>query len=553
MTVPPAAQIAAALASAAHDVECGFLAAGEHLERAVAILDRLNARFSAHVAELTDARLGAASEGLAAAGQQVTQLADAHARDSQVLARLARIITTIASRVAALAPLTREIDALAWNARVVAAGMGAAGSDFLAFTSSIQAAVQRGRGSLARLGQDIGRAEHNLGAARAGAESFAAQQGSSIRAIPEQLAATHRALAARQALAGEAAATARARAEAIGRKVAEQIAALQLGDITRQRLEHVETGIRLMAETPAAGGLAGEILAAQLQDAAGALAEQGEQIEARLTQLAADAIAIDQLGLDLHADDAEPQDSFMLALQAELQQTAGLFTALRVADADTEQRMQAVLQAASDLAEHLAELQSVEQDIHIVGLNATLKCGRLGSTGRALAVVAQELRACGCRFAGEAAGVLGELDQLRSQAAGLLDPRRQQQHAALARAADSMLAATRELQRVEGELRQGLIELERDAEQVGRLVAAALERFAVREAVVTTMRQSARQLAAGPGTGTGTEQTAAAAALLQRIAATYTMTREREVHARLSPLPAQDAAVSLPCADEILF
>lgn len=551
MSASPPDPIAAALDSAAQGIEQGFLATGEGLERAVAILDRLNARFAVHVAELTDARLDAASDGLAAAGRQVARLAGAHAADAATLARLSGVIAAIAQRIAALAPLTREIDTLALNARVVAAGMGAAGSDFLAFTASIQAAVQRGRTSLTRVGDDIGRVETNLRTARTEAERFTARQGDSIRAIPQQLETSRRTLATRQALAGEAAATARQRAEAISRKVAEQIAALQLGDITRQRLEHVQAGIGLLSETSASPRLVSAILAAQLRDAAETLAAQGEPIERRLTQLAADAIAIDQLGLEVHADADGGQGSFVTALQAELQQTAELFAALRAADGDTEQRIRSVLQTAGDLAERLAELQSVEQDIHIVGLNATLRCGRLGPAGRALGAVAQELRACGRRFAGEAAGVLDELDRLRSQAAGLLDPQRQQEHAALAGAADGMLAAVKELQRVEGELRQGLVQLRTDAEQVGQLVTVALDRLSVRQPVVDTMRQAAQQLAAQADSAPPDPPDAAD--LLQRIAATYTMAREREVHTQLSPLLAQTDAAAGSDPDDVLF
>ena len=35
-----------------------------------------------------------------------------------------------------------------------------------------------------------------------------------------------------------------------------------------------------------------------------------------------------------------------------------------------------------------------------MGLNTTLKCGRLGVVGRPLSVIAQELRDCGGRTAG---------------------------------------------------------------------------------------------------------------------------------------------------------
>ncbi|HET8995273.1 MAG TPA: hypothetical protein VFN42_01260 [Acetobacteraceae bacterium] len=547
MSVAALDQIASRLTPAAKHVEHGFLAAGENLERAVAILDRLNARFAAHAAELTGGRLDSASEGLDAAACQVTRLADAHGAEAATLGGLSAIVGATIRRVAKLHPITQEIDILALNARVIAAGMGADGRDFLAFTASIQAAVQRARSSLGRVGDDLLQVDRDLRAARTGAEAFALRQEATIRAIPQRLERTNRTLTARRKAAGDAAATARQRAAAISRKVAEQITALQLGDIVRQRLEHMAAGVRLLANQPAGIGLAGRVLAAQLADAASALEAEGQRIEIRLTQLAANAIAIDQLGMDIQAEAADRQDSFITGLRSDLRQTTALLAELRAADGDAEQRIHAVLDATGILANRLTGVQSVERDIHIIGLNATLKCGRLGADGRALAAVAQELRHCGRRFAGEAAGVLDELGRLRSQVAGLLDPERQNQHAALAQAAETMLAAVEQLHRLEDELRQGMLQLQTDAEQVGRLMADALEQFSVRETVAALMRDSARQIESCGGAD-GPDTTA----LLQRIAATYTMTREREVHARLTPLTLSEAAGASD-ADDFLF
>ena len=84
--------------------------------------------------------------------------------------------------------------------------------------------------------------------------------------------------------------------------------------------------------------------------------------------------------------------------------------------------MAAVLDAAGALTQRLANMQSVQEDIRILGLNATLKCGRLGTLGRPLAAVAQELRLCSARFGADAANVLHDLDRLAPIAARLRDP-----------------------------------------------------------------------------------------------------------------------------------
>jgi hypothetical protein len=63
---------------------------------------------------------------------------------------------------------------------------------------------------------------------------------------------------------------------------------------------------------------------------------------------------------------------FVAALEADIRQTAALFTELSLGDAATDRRMAAVLDAAGALTQRLANMQSVQEDIRILGLIATL-------------------------------------------------------------------------------------------------------------------------------------------------------------------------------------
>jgi hypothetical protein len=175
-----------------------------------------------------------------------------------------------------------------------------------------------------------------------------------------------------------------------------------------------------------------------------------------------------------------------------------------------------------------------------MGLNATLKCGRLGRVGLPLAAVAQELRACGRRFAGDASAALSELERLRSLAANLRDPARAARHAALATAMDDMLSALRQLGQLEDEMAAALTQLRADADAVGRLVEDALSRFSVHRALATTLCEAADAFEAWTAADEdGTQD------ILDRIAMSYTMVREREVHARVAPLPPRMAGQSI--------
>lgn len=549
------------LGAAAALAEQGFLAAGENLEAAVGILDRLTARFAAYVAELTGEGLAETRRNLAAVGTHVATLGRTRGSDMATLAGLGETVTATGRRIATLHPIVQEVATLSLSARVVAGGMGHAAGDFTAFAGGIADAAGHARDCLTGVQHALGQMARELAEAQAGATLSAQRHGPAMQAIPERVVANLRSLAAQQQRAAEAATAAHRQSEAVRRHVAEQIVALQLGDITRQRLEHVQMAAGLLAEEC---GQAGDLLSAQLLDAADDLVRQGDQVEAGLSSLVAAAQAIGELGAQLHGGEigaqahggeagaqprdgeirAQPRDAasgmrrhpefgggFVAALEMDIRQTAVLFSELGASDETNGRQMEAVLKTTDILAARLTEVQSVQEDLRIMGLNASLKCGRLGTVGRPLSEVAQELRRCGMRFEAKAASVLSELDGVRTVAEALHDPARHEQHAEMAQAADALIAPLRRLHELEHDLVVTLSQLHADAAEVGRLVEGAIAQFSVRHALAASLRDVAVTFAAWPGAA------AASGEVLDRVAAAYTMERERAVHARFAPLP----------------
>jgi hypothetical protein len=512
--------------AAAKLAEQGFLAAGESLEGAVTILDRLTERFGEYVAGLDAEAFDDTRRSLTAAGAHVAALSEGRRSDAAALAALVEIVGATERRIVALQPIAQEVEALSLHARVVAGGMGGAAADFVAFAGSIRDAAQDARCSLAQASDALQRVHQDVTAAGAQAGGFTSRFGDALRSIPSRLTGNLRSLTAQQQLASDAATAARYQSEAVRRQVAEQIFALQLGDITRQRVEHVAAALQFLAERPRD---VGSLLAAQLTDTADQLQHDGERIEAGLRQLAEAARAIGQLGIQLHGDASH--GGFIAALEADIRQTATLSGELSAADAETDRYMAAVLEGAGTLETRLASVQSVQEDIRIMGLNATLKCGRLGTVGRALAVVAQELRLCSERFGVHAASVLHDLDRLESIAGSLQDPSRRGEHTQLTQAIEQMLAPLRRLGQLQDELATSLTQLRADSDEVGRLVEIAVSQFAVRHALAQTLRTEATEFASWSDTGDG------GCSPMERIASTYTMAREREIHARFAAMP----------------
>ena len=538
--------VTSVLGTAAAEVEQAFLATGRQLENAIEILDRLRKRFADFTAELTGAALGNTTDELVNATQQIAGLAAVRNADAATLNSLRELINRIHSRIVSLEPVIREMEALSVNARVVASSMGGAAADFAVFAQEMHRAAQHVRDCLLQARNALEHVAQELTATQADAMVFTQRHHGNLQAIPARLAANLRSLAAEQRLAADATTAAQLQSDTVCQQVAEHISTLQLGDIVRQRIEHVQAAMRLLLEPCCQ---AGSLLSSQLDDAADDLAHEGERIETGLRRLAEAARAIGRLGLKLHGETTAQSGSFAAALEADIHATAELFTAMSADDATTDRRMSEFLVAADTLAERLSNVRSVQEDLRIVGLNATLKCGRLGAMGRSLAVVALELRACSSRFGGGTDAILRDLERLRPLAASLRDQERRAKHAALAHAADDMMVALHRLHGLKQELAVALSELQQDADAVGKLVDDGVSRFAVRHVLETTLRRTASELAAwAEKTNPGPD--GAAHEVLDRIAAAYTMDRERAVHVRFPPLPFVEPAAGL---DDGLF
>ncbi len=154
------------------------------------------------------------------------------------------------------------------------------------------------------------------------------------------------------------------------------------------------------------------LTAAQLRDTAAELDRGAERIASSLRRLADDAKDISQLGAQAYGAADRQHRDFMEELEGNVRETEGLFAGLRAAHNDTERLIANVLAAARTLAGKIDKLRELEADIRIMGLNTTLKCGRLGVLGRPLSIIAQELRDCGSRTASEAGAALSDLKLL---------------------------------------------------------------------------------------------------------------------------------------------
>jgi hypothetical protein len=579
--VPPSSiteriqQTADALGTIENLTEQKFLAIGNSVEQAVAVLARLGTTFDGLLAEMQSDAVVQAKQDLALAAAEAASRADAPGQQAAALERLAQVTGSINVRISAMRQIARDVDILAINARLMSASMGEAGADFLGFAAEIRRAAKLAQDTLEHISGELTNAGRQLAAARTGVMGFAERHGDTLQSIPRRLAAAVDTIKTHDQLATNATATVATRTADIRRQVSGMIIELQLGDITRQRIQHMQEVAGTMRDltlpSSAAQGewralspggfgallqTAGELAAAQLRDTAGELDTEAERVANGLVQLAADARDISSLGEQAYGATDQQHRGFMTELEEDLRATEALFEGLRAAREDTEQRITDVLAIAHRLSGNIDTLRGLEGDIRIMGLNTTLKCGRLGLIGRPLSVIAQELRDCGGRTATHADAALADLKRLAELAGTLSATDQDPRDAAVGNFTQRLLGAVDLLGRSGRALSDALAGLDADSGAAARLLQDAARDFSVRHDLGEVLNSTADALSgiAGEQGGQATTESAAVQRLLGRFAAVYTMARERQVHARFGGPVAQEASrAAEPDLADVLF
>jgi len=169
-------------------------------------------------------------------------------------------------------------------------------------------------------------------------------------------------------------------------------------------------------------------------------------------------------------------------------------------------------------------------DITLIGMNASLKAGHLGSKGNAFVVIANELKATADQVSAGAGRLKPILDNIEKSAGELRSLRVHGDPAQLTRLEPAILEALHEIE--EGNDRLGGL--------IGRLVAEGAEFEGLMNSSTSLMRELgkgaeilpevASRLDGAGAAGRAIALAGADEATLDSLFARYTMERERDVH-----------------------
>lgn len=527
-----------------------FVNVGEKLTRSATLLERISAAFEALPGELDRPELAEATQQLTTVSIRAGEISAAFAREQGDLTRLVQLVASAQKPVEDLRRSIRMMGILSINARVVAASVrGLQNSDV--FTTDIATLSSSAFETVGMFSQVYERLAMEVQEAAATRALFEQRHSSSLDRLANQIAGSvDEVIEQRQRSAAESTETARI-TRSINQGVMAAVMALQVGDATRQRVEHIEHALALSPGlAPETGVAIAALGAAQLTDTIAVLDAEVAEAQRALGALADDAQMITARSQQVYgAGDAGGSALSRLSEQMRL-----AVAVLRDCEAE-RQKLGAVTSAVEatvkQMIGHVEAVQDIEANMRLVSLNAAIRCAQLGPEGAALNVIARQLRDLTVETveaADMAAARLHETAELAlafSAAAG--DETLNQ----VARLEQQAIAGLGLMESVETRIRTALSVLGQAAPAVAGLLNGAISEFSDQAAILEALADVEMQLTEqGEGAATSAEPDTELAETLAGIRRTYTMESERRVHDGMWGRPAPAVAVVAAATSE---
>lgn len=550
LTSPSLAELEASISALASGLDARFVEAGSALGNAYGMIEKLVASLEGITNALDREAAEAAVESMRATADRLTQLPLMQVRRKQDLATIRDAGDTLRGQITQIQKLLRFLHICGHNIKIAAAGA----EEFSGFADSMVHRLDLGERQLASFEAEIEELAGRIADVVVADRMLAAECTKVIPQVPMKLAADAVALQAHQAdLALLAQRTADV-ARDLRNKVGAALGAMQIGDITRQRLEHVASGLQALChfidadaaeDVSAVKGHILALLAAQASDTIADFRREAQVLADSLRGIGPDAerlLALQSSGNDARQNDSQ---SFLAMLESGIAEVQAVTGKLREADRHSDSLGNATSQTVERLEQRLQAVSKVQSDVQQMAWNTGLRCMRMEQQdGRALAVISSEIRAFANSLEGLSARIRQTFEQLSDAALSLHG-----ENGAGNGDAGSTLTESLACIRIAGQkMEESLNGLEGDASDVIAILRETTETVDCEAEISTALTEAADHLDGMASFATDIPQ--AATPLLADIARTYTMARERDVHRRFASGDADDVVADIASTDD---
>jgi hypothetical protein len=546
------------LATAHGRIEKRFLEGGAVLISIVDILGGLIRSLDLLTGSLDDKTTSETTSGIRATVQELAGLADFEGSRRLGFERLAKACDTMQASVVDMRETIRYLRTFAVTVKITAAGL----SEFAGFADEIGERIQFGAAQCDRFAEQLREMHAQLKVAQRFSGSIVDEY---TGVIPEIMAALERDAALIFAHHGNLAALAtqvKVLAQGVQMKIAQVLSALQIGDISRQRIEHIQSIFALhdafvrsaeldeMARDRI-GNAVYRMVSAHMEEIVGDFQRECRNILGNMSRFVDDTRQILSLRDAMREDDAGQSSNALHGLEANVREASALVARIQQTGQEGDRVANSTMSNAQSLIDGVEIIRAIKTDIHYMALNSNLRCSRVGDDGRSVNVVSAELRIYAAKLEEPADAIMAGLQQLESTAQGIA----QAQGPAVGDISQPLDEALVAIRRICASMDDGLSGFEREGQEVFTKVSAAIATLDFESELGEELGQCAwmAEVLAGDEAGGLSDMTELAAGLSAEIYKVYTMAQERDVHRRFLPVSAPPEPVAAVATDDDLF
>ena len=562
--------IVGGLAAPIAQIDESFVQVGSQLVECSGRLSKVTAAFEALPADLEGAELVSATSKLEKVIRHANEIAGGFASEQADLDELVRKVDAARAPMASLRKVIQMIGILSINARVVAAGMVGDG-DIGVFTDDISELSKTATTTIARFFKAYEQLSSVVHQAAAERDRFQKAQRDTLKQAAERLSDNlEQIVGKREQSAANSAETTRVTRDVNG-QISTTVMAMQVGDATRQRIEHLVSALEDMAALMAGKAPAG-LEAPDAVDAktiasllhvldrllAAALAEYDDGVvvaERSLTALISHAGEIMDQSVALYGQEEHRGESALGALGDDMRQVGATLGSCEVARRKLDTAATSVGEMVAQLLSHVEDVQHIEASMRLVTLNAAIKCAQLGPEGKALDVIAKQLRELTSDTVTSAETAMRVLNEAAERADAVVKTASGETSGRIAELVGDAEEAISLFEMVDKRLSAALSLLDEQCDAAKILLKQAKQHFAghaiISEALADANVELGETIAAlGAPEASQLTSDAFGEAFLAHLRSYYTMESERRVHDDVIGVVKQDAPEVSADADE---
>lgn len=542
-------------------IEERFLDGGGTLLSVLDVLNRLISALDDFSKLLDDEAARSSLEQLGSTVNDVSALPGFEQERQLRVATVAKCEQALGTHVADMQETLRYLRTFATTAKIT----GSRIPDFSTFADEIIKRVQQGTKHINFLSDTISALDGILGRASTSGQQTLNDYRQAVPALVGRLNGNIAEFIERQGELSKLAVEVNAQTRKVQTKIGITLSAMQIGDITRQRIEHCQQAIAILDDYLAASrdstldeeqqeslrGAVHNLVHAQLTQLTSDFDRECATVVSTLLSFNADIEALLLLHERMNRQDGTTAASAMRLVGADITSVHGIVRDIDKAAGEANRLSEETIQTIHVLLDEIATIKQVRTDIHYMALNTNLRCGKLGEEGRAINVVTSELRLFSANLDDSAQRVIEELQGLEA------DARKLGESAANGVSevplGDRLNDALSSIDGIAGRMEDHIDTLRTCGQDVGTKVLSSLSRLDFKSGLGDVLNDCTKEasLLAGPPHAdlTGIEE--AMADIGPMIAKIYTMAAERTVHAQIFDANINDGAADVSATEDL--